>query len=175
MGGAPLRREAGRERGGVRLSLEPGSGDERQFHRRHRDGARRDRRRQPVLSDFRAGPAGRLRRSAPRRERQSHRRRLLEAGFSRRDQERRRHPAEREFRDQGLGCRKPSFRTTPSSSRSGKRASLATFPRKRMRAATGIKAGASRMPSCDRMSWALARRLARRKPKGVTELPQSRG
>ena len=92
-------------RQGVRLSAESGSGDERQLHHRHRDGARRDRRRQPVLSDFRAGSAGQLGRSAPRRERQSHRRRLLEAGFSRRDQERRRHPAERELRDQGLGRR----------------------------------------------------------------------
>jgi hypothetical protein len=44
-GRAAFRRDAGRKRGGVRLSPEPGSCDERQLHRRHRDGARRDRRR----------------------------------------------------------------------------------------------------------------------------------
>ncbi len=61
--------------------LSSGSRSKRQLHHRKRDRARRDWRRQPVLSDFRAGPAGRLRRSAPRRERQSHRRRLVEFNF----------------------------------------------------------------------------------------------
>ena len=103
--GAPLRSQAGRERGGVRLSLEPGSCDKRQLHHRHRDGARRDWRRQPVLPDFRAGSAGQLRRPL-----------LDENGnligvvssklkLSERDQERWRYPAEREFRHQGLGRR----------------------------------------------------------------------